>query len=111
MLRDRLHEDRIEEYLAYLADTDVEYARLKAEVERTKQRAKRAEAREVIGADNKQTALEKKAFAELATQGVWDKHFDAIQAFEELKAKRETADRHMTVWLTYTSGRSKGLQI
>lgn len=111
MLAEYLHEDRIEEGLAYLVDTDGRYAQLKADVERTKHKAKRTEALEVMCADG--SAQVRKAISESAEAAVvaWNRHYDAIEQFEKLKAERETWVMRIEVWRSWNSGRKQGSRV
>jgi hypothetical protein len=111
MLRDTLHEDRIEEALAYLVSTDAEYAKLKADVERTKHKAKRVEALEVMCADG--SAQVRKAVSESAERAVtaWNAHYDAIEAFEKLKAERDTKVMILEIWRSWNSARKQGIHV
>lgn len=111
MLSEHLHEDRIEEALAYMVETDALYAKLKAEVERTKHRAKRVEALEVMCAEG--SAQVRKAVSEAAPASVeaWNQHFDAIEAFEKLRAERDSLEMRLEVWKCWQSGRKQGARI
>lgn len=111
MLSETLHENRIDDALAYLVNTDGQYAKLKADVERTKNKAKRVEALEVMCADG--SAQVRKAISESAEAAVsaWNKHYDAIEAFEKLKAERETIVMLIEVWRSYNSARKQGVHV
>lgn len=111
MLSETLHEDRIDAALAYLVKTDAKYAQLKADVERTKHKAKRVEALEVMCADG--SAQVRKAISESAEAAVsaWNKHYEAIEAFERLKAERDTFVMLIEVWKCWQSGRKQGNRV
>lgn len=111
MLSEYLHEDRIEEGLAYLTTTDSRYAQLKADVERTKHQAKRIEALEVMCAEG--SAQVRKAISESAENSVvaWNKHYDAIEAFERLRAERDTWVMRLEIWRSWNSARRQGSHV
>lgn len=111
MLRDRLSDQKIDEYLAYLVDNDDEYARLKAAVERAKITAKRTEAIELMSTLG--PANERKANVDMSPEVIraWQNHADAIERYESMKNKRETVATLIEVWRTYTSAKKQGVHI
>ncbi len=111
MLADRLTDQKVDDYLAYLSDNDDEYARLKANVERCKIKARRIEAVEYLSASG--SAQERKYLVDMSHKVIqaWEQHADAIEAYERMKNKRETLDKHVDVWRTYAVGKRQGLHV
>jgi hypothetical protein len=111
MLADRLTDQKVDDYLAYLSDNDDEYARLKANVERCKIKARRIEAVEYLSVTG--PAQERKYLVDMSARVVaaWEQHADAIETYERMKNKRETLDKHIDVWRTFASGKKHGLHL
>lgn len=111
MFAETLTEDRAEKALTFLAKTDEEYSRLKADVARTEYAAKLAEHRAYLLAEG--SIPERKATAELSAdaQSAWDKHFDTVQAFETLRAKRFLNEQVLDIYRSVFSARKAGMII
>lgn len=103
-----IDEDRLSKSLTYLATTDAECAALKANVARTEYLAKRHEALVFQIADGSIEArkAEAKASGEVATK--WEEHFKAIEAYEAVRAKRETEAIVVDTWRSMNANRRQG---
>jgi hypothetical protein len=100
-----INEDRLEKALTYLATTDADCASLKANVARTEYLAKRHEALVFQIADGPIDArkAEAKASGEVASK--WEEHFKAIEAYEAVRAKRETEVIVVETWRSMNANR------
>lgn len=99
---------KVEKALDFLADTDEELAKLKADVGRTEHLAKVAEALAFKLADGNNE--ERKAEARVAdqVQERWEAHFKAVGAFEMIRAKRERAAITIDLWRSLQANRRMG---
>ena len=100
---------KVETALAYLAETDKEYARSKADIEYSKHLAKVAHA-QAYEASRESTAAGKSASATLSG-GYGDAMIrirDCIYDYELIRAKRLRAELTIDVWRSVNSARNKG---
>jgi 23S rRNA U2552 (ribose-2'-O)-methylase RlmE/FtsJ len=105
-------ETRLEKALRFLAETDSEYAALKSDMLRSEYLAKTAEALAFKHLKAEGGGVEEcKQSARLseAVQAAWEKHFSAVQAFEEIRARRERETIVIDVWRSLESSRRAGL--
>ena len=99
---------RLEKALRYLATTDADCASLKADVARTEYLAKRHEALVFQLSDGSVEArkAEAKSSGEVAEK--WEQHFKAIEAYESIRAKRETESVIVDTWRSMNANRRQG---
>lgn len=107
-LRAAITEDRVEEALRYLAETDEECARLRAETGRTEFKAKALKA--ALFTRGVGTVADRQAAAEMSEEygqamGV---HFDALAAHEAMRNKRSTETLAVEVWRSLNAARRQG---
>lgn len=104
-----ISDDRLQNALTYLAETDEELAQLKANVERAEYLKKRVRAAEFLSAEGK-SIEERKAKAEVSKE-VEDIEHDytrALVAFEHIAAKRKTEALIVDVWRSINANRRQG---
>ncbi len=101
-------EDRLEKALSYLAQTDEACAEAKAHVLRTEHLAKVAEAL-AFKATEGPVEL-RKQIARLAgpSREAWEAHFQAVVAYETLRAKREKEVLVIETWRSLNANQRKG---
>lgn len=111
MFAETITEARAEKAMIFLAQTDEPYAKAKTDVARTEYAAKLAEHRSYLVAEG--SIPERKATAELSgdAQTAWAKHYDAIQAYELLRAQRERNVLVIELFRGLLSARKQGMQI
>ena len=102
-------QDRMEKALHYLAQTDVEYATERAELERTEILRKRVRARAMLESGGSSVA-ERQARAEghPDVQAADDAYVETVTKLEKLKARRETAALLCDLWRSVNSARRQG---
>lgn len=98
-------QDRMEEALAYLSDTDEPCANLRADLERAEWRAKRT--KDAIFQISSGSVADRNAIAETSadTEAAWDKYFKALATFDAMKNKRATEAIVFEAWRSLNSNR------
>jgi hypothetical protein len=106
-----IDDDTMENSIAFLAQTDEEYAELKVDVERQAWVKEQAEHRTFQLADG--TIPDRKAGAALSADvsQATEKWLMAMLRFKKLDAKRATAALRIEVWRTIISARKQGMVI
>jgi len=101
-------QDRMEQAMTYLAETDKDYALEKADLERSEIVRKRTRAR--IFLTETGTVAERQAKAEIHSdvETADDRYVKCIEIFEVLKARRERAEIVIDVWRSLNAARRKG---
>ena len=101
MALERLNEDRVETAMAFLAQTDLEYANAKSMLLRLEAKAKSMEATVYI-AQQEGSVRDKEMQVRLhpEVQKVWDEYFTLFGSVENIKNQRE---RHVLVIELYRS--------
>jgi hypothetical protein len=107
-LADRLNDDRVDQALAVIAESDLQVAEWKGAVLRTEHMAKVAEAlayKTLDGSveDRKQAV---RLFPEV--QKAWEDHFLAVVKHEALKARREREFIVIDLYRTVEASRRRG---
>ena len=99
--------ERMESAMNYLAETDLDYANEKAQVERSEILRKRIRSRIFLGASG--TVAERQARAEIDSQAEQadDDYCKSIAAFETLRARRQRAELVIDVWRSLEASRRK----
>ena len=100
--------ERVERALNFLADTDLQYAEAKTEVERSTYLCKHARA--LVYPQTEGTVDERKSAVERAFEvtQVEDRRLNAILKCETLKARRETAALLIDTWRSVEASRRLG---
>lgn len=100
--------ERVEKALNFLANSDLEYAEAKTDVERQVYLAKHARA--LVYPQTDGTVDERKAAVERSAEvtQIEDRRLDAILKFETLKARRETAALLIDTWRSVEASRRLG---
>lgn len=111
MLTELINDDQCEKAYRYLAKTDEESALLKRRVGETEYLAKLAEQKAYLTQDGGSVA-DRKAKGDTAPEAItaWGEHWNAVQKFEEMRAKRSRADSTMELWRSVNSNRKLGLK-
>jgi hypothetical protein len=101
-------QDRMENAMEYLTDTDDAFAAMKTLLARTEILAKRARARIFLTGD-KGSVEAKKAAAETHTEvcAADDTYIEAMREYETLKARRSRAEILIEVWRTLEASRRR----
>lgn len=101
-------QQRMEEAIDYLADTDEPCAALRADMERAEFRAKRTE--QAIFKISDGTVAERTADAKTSpdTEAAWEKYFTALQAHETMRNKRATESIVIDTWRSLNANRRQG---
>ena len=104
----RLTEERSEEALHYLMETDEECAILKTETERRDYKAKAVQS--AIFKRSSGTVAERQALAECSDEydRAMEDYFNALQAFEVIKNKRFTEEKVWDTWRTIQANQRRG---
>lgn len=99
--------ERMEAAMAFLAESDDEFACEKMELEKAAILQKRARARCFLLADG--SVEQRKATAETApdTQTADDAYIACVKAFEALKAKRQRAELVLEIWRSLEASRRR----
>jgi alpha-galactosidase len=100
-------QERMEQAMTYLAQTDHEYAEQKAELERSEIFRKRTRATVFLTVDG--TVAERQAKAEIHNNVTDsdDRYIQCVKLFETLKARRERAEIVIDVWRSLNAARRK----
>lgn len=104
----QLNQDRMEDALAYLSDTDELCANLKADVERAEWKAKRTEDAvflRLTGTIAERTADSK---THVEAQAAWNEYFRLLKDFECIRNKRSTESIVVEAWRSVNSNRRQG---
>lgn len=98
-------QDRMEQALAYLSDTDEECAALRADVERAEFKAKRTKAAVFTISDG--SVADRNAVAETSneTAAAYEQYFTALHKFDAMKNKRSTQAIVFEAWRSLNSNR------
>lgn len=98
-------QQRMEEALEYLSDTDEPCATLRADMERAEFRAKRTEHAVFKISDG--TVAERNAIAKTSadTEAAYEKYFTALQAHETMRNKRSTEVIVVETWRSLNANR------
>lgn len=103
-----IDEERLEKALRYLATTDSECAKLKANQARTEYQAKRTEALILKLGEGAMDLRKAEAKADPRSESAWEEHFKAIEAYESVRAKRETEAIIVETWRSMNANRRQG---
>ena len=100
--------DRVEKALARLAETDQPCADLKADVERSKYRAKAIHS--AIFKMESGTVAERQAIADCANDyaDAMEEYYQAISLYEGMRNERNHQELFIEVWRSVNSARNKG---
>lgn len=103
-----LNEQRVERALSTLAQTDLQHADCKVRVLRSEQKVKSTKA--LVYAALSGSIEDRKQAVELDERvgAAWEAHFQAIQDFELIKARREREYAIIDLWRTLESSRRAG---
>ena len=105
---EQLTENRVEEALIFLSDTDKNHADLGGEVKRLEEGIKQAQAHEFLLADGTVAEREAKAKASFKyNQAVLD-HIQAFKDFKLIDNQRNHEIRIIDIWRTLSSNRRQG---
>jgi len=105
---EQLTENRVEEALIFLSDTDKNHADLGGEVKRLEEGIKQAQAHEFLLADGTVAEREAKAKTSLKyNQAVLD-HIQAFKDFKLIDNQRNHEIRIIDIWRTLSSNRRQG---
>jgi hypothetical protein len=101
-------QQRMEEALAYLSDTDEPCATLRADMERAEFRAKRTE--QAIFKISDGTVAERTASAKTSpdTEAAYDKYFQALQDYHAMSNRRATESIVIDTWRSLNANRRQG---
>jgi hypothetical protein len=99
---------RVEDALKFLAETDEQEAKLKALVEKTKEKMKSVF--KIVAAASSGTVLEKegKAYKHPDYESSADAHFTAIAQHQQLMNERKRQVLIIDVWRSLNAARNKG---
>lgn len=100
-----IDEAKLERAMEFLAQSDEMGAELKANVARTEYLAKVAESMCFNALDGPMEARKNEARVADSTKVAWEKHFQALQAYEVIRAKRERAVLTVDVWRSQNANR------
>jgi hypothetical protein len=102
-------EDKVSAVLSFLAGNDEAYADLKVATQRTEYLAKLEEAM-VYKTITVGSIEDKRAEAKISPKVMarWDAHYDAVLAYEKLRAKRERAVLIVDLWRSLNANRRVG---
>lgn len=102
----------LDKAMNFLAETDSECAELKANVARSEHMAKVAEAMAYLTVPNSERKNVEHRKAEAKTSDEvkdrWADHFDAVKAYEVVRARRERAVLTVDVYRTQAANRRAG---
>lgn len=101
-------QQRMEEALGYLSDTDETCATLRADMERAEFRAKRTE--QAIFKISDGTVAERTAVAKTSpdTEAAYEKHFQAMQDYWTVANRRATEAIVIETWRSLNANRRQG---
>jgi hypothetical protein len=104
-----VNEKKVAAAFNFLAGSDEQHAMLKTDMQKTEYLAKLAEAF-AYKAISVGSVEDKKSEAKMSptVQAAWDTHFNAMTAFEKLKAKRERAFVVIDMFRTLEASRRRG---
>ena len=107
-MRRAITQERMEDALQYLADTDEPCAALRAEMERAEFRAKRTE--QAIFKISDGTVAERTATAKTSadTEAAYELYFAALQEYEAMRNKRSTESIVVETWRSLNANRRQG---
>ena len=101
-------EERLEQALTFIAESDLNFANLKANVLRTEFKAKAAEA--LVYKSLEGSIEDKRQQTRLAPEvsAAWEQHFKSVVDFETLKARRERNFIVIELFRTFSANLRKG---
>lgn len=101
-------QERMEDALAYLSDTDEECARLRTEMVRSEFKAKRTRA--TILKLSEGTSVQREAVADTSpeTEAAWEAHFKAYGDFHAMNNRRSTEALVIDTWRSLNANRRQG---
>jgi roadblock/LC7 domain-containing protein len=94
--------------LAFMAESDEEYAVLVGRVKATEHLMKVAKAQAFLDAQGTMAEKEARALVSIEYADATDEHHDAVIAKETILAKRKRAELMIEVWRSLNSARNKG---
>lgn len=105
----QISDEQVEKAMAYLAETDLEFANWRAAVLRTEYLAEVAESM-VYKSIQKGSVEDKKRTAKVApeTQKAQEEHFKAVVGFRTVEARRARAVLLIECWRTLQANRRQG---
>ena len=104
-----ISEERMEQAVNFLAETDHDYAMAKAELERSEIHRKRVRSRIFLSEEGAVAVRQAKAEVHADTVAMDDRYIQALAAFEDLRARRQRAEIVIDVFRTLEASRRKGL--
>ena len=101
-------QQRMEQALEYLSDTDETCAALRADMERAEFRAKRTEQAVFKVSDG--TVAERTATAKTSpdTEAAYEQYFAALQRFDAMRNRRDTEAIVVETWRSLNANRRQG---
>lgn len=104
-MKGAITQERMEDALAYLSETDEPCAALRADVERAEFKAKRTKASVFQISDG--TVADRNADAETSssTEAAYEQYFAALQKFDAMKNRRATESIVFEAWRSLNSNR------
>lgn len=107
-MRGPVTQQRMEEALAYLSDTDESCADLRTDMVRTEFKAKRVRA--AILKLSEGTSVQREAVADTApeTEAAWEAHFKAFREYHATNNKRSTEALVIDTWRSLNANRRQG---
>lgn len=104
-MKGAITQERMEQALGYLSDTDEPCAVLRADVERSEFKAKRTKAAIFKISDG--TVADRNADAEMSadTEAAYEQYFAALQKFDAMKNRRATESIVFEAWRSLNSNR------
>lgn len=108
MALERLTEQRVDQAMATLAETDSEVAEWKVSVLRTEQKVKRVKA--LVYAALQGSIEDRKQAVELdpRVEEAWEEHFKSVLCHEQCKNKREREVLVIELWRSVNASRRMG---
>jgi hypothetical protein len=104
-MKEPITQDRMENALAYLSDTDEQCADLRTEMLRSELKAKRV--RSAVLKLSEGTSVQREAMADTAaeTEAAWEEHFKAYRNYHAVNNKRGTAAIVVETWRSLNANR------
>lgn len=101
-------QQRMEDALAYLSDTDEPCATLRADMERAEFRAKRTE--QAVFKISDGTVAERTAIAKTSpdTEAAFEKYFEAMRDYHAMANRRATESIVIDTWRSLNANRRQG---
>lgn len=107
-MRGAITQDRMEQAIEYLSDTDEPCAVLRSNMERAEWRAKRTKSAIFQISDG--PVAERNAIADTSadTEAAYEQYFKALQDFESMRNKRTTEAIVVETWRSLNANRRQG---